>query len=93
MKVKINGKVFTADTQEGRRIKITEDFDDFDIIFFKKWMEEIYDKDTGEIRPKRDYIKDIDFTSKIQSGTFINCFPCELDEEYVVLVYDTINIL
>jgi hypothetical protein len=93
MKVEINGKVYTARTSESNRIKIIEDFDDSDIIFFKKWMDESYDKDTGESRPKREYVKDINFTSKIHSGTFINCFPYELEEEYVVLAYDAINIL
>jgi hypothetical protein len=93
MIVKLNGKDYTANTPEKNRIKIIKDFDDSDITFFKKWMEESFDKDTGESLSKREYVKDINFTSKIHSGTFINCFPCELDEEYVVLAYDTINIL
>jgi hypothetical protein len=90
MKVQINGKVFTADTQESHRIKIEKDLDDFDILFFKKWFRDSLKSETGY---KKDYVKDIDYISKLGSGTFINCFPCELGEDYVILVYNTIDVI
>lgn len=89
MKVKINGKVFIADSPVNNRIKIKQDFDEFDILFFKKWMKDPIEKNLN----KKDYIKDIDFVSKINSGTFIGCFPVELDEDYVILVYDGLEII
>jgi hypothetical protein len=93
MKVKINGKVFTADTQahNDHRIMIKKDLDDFDILFFKKWLRDSYNTETGEMHYKKDYAKDIDYVSKLDSGTFKGCFPCELGEDYVILVYDRLE--
>ena len=91
MKVKINGKVFPADTQDGHHIKIKKGLNDFDILFFKRWLRDAYNN--GETINKKDYVKDIDYISKLGSGTFINCFPFELGEDYVILVYDTIDVI
>jgi hypothetical protein len=83
MKVKINGKIFTAKQVEINNIKklrIKRDLDDFDILFFKEWM-----------MMKTDYKEDIPFISKLSRGKLIDCFPCDLGENYVLLVHNDIK--
>ena len=80
MKVKINCKIFTAEQEDSGKLRITEGIDDFDILFFKEWM-----------MKDREYREDIPFISKVSRGKLIGCFPCELSENYVLLVYNVIK--
>jgi hypothetical protein len=91
MKVKINGKIFTVAKEENHRITIKKGLDDFDILFFIKWLRDSYNMETGEARYKKEYAKEIDYVSKLSFGTFIGCFPCELGEDYVILSYDRLE--
>lgn len=80
MRIKINGKIFTADTEDSgvfHKVRIKEGIDDFDILFFKEWMQ-----------AETPYREDIPFISKISQGKLTGCFPCELGEDYVLLVHN-----
>jgi hypothetical protein len=85
MKVKINGRIFKVHKEEYNRIKITKNIDIFNLMFFKEWFLQ------GIDNPKIDYKHNIPYSSKLGYGRLLNCFPCEMGEDYVILVYDKIE--
>ena len=85
MKVKINGKIFKTLPKEDNHFEIRKGLDMFDFMFFGEWFLR------GEDDPKINYKEDIPFVSKVSHGKILGCFPCEIGEEYVIIVYSKID--
>ena len=86
MKIKVNGKVFTIKKEDDKRLKIKKGLDGFDLLYFQEWITKGIK--TGQ---SKDYREDIPFISKLSRGKLIGCFPSEVSEDYIILIYDTIK--
>ena len=85
MKVKINGKIFKTLPKEDNHFEIKKGLDMFDFMFFSEWFFR-----GNDINPNT-YREDIPFVSKVSHGKLLGCFPCEVGEDYIVLVYNAIQ--
>lgn len=81
MKVKINGKIFKAHEKKDSQFEIGKDLDMFDLMFFKEWA----------LEDLPGHREDIPFVSKVARGKYMRCFPCEVGENKVIIVYNAIQ--
>lgn len=86
MKVELNNKAYPFLFKGGGKIEIIIE-DKFDLLFFKEWTNQSYDKQTGEIKPKIEYARNVKFVGDSQMGFLMNCFPIISPNEDLVIIY------
>jgi hypothetical protein len=83
MKLTIDNKIFSARYNDKNELIISLDNEN-DITFFKLWQNE-----RNPTILKKDYVKNISVTKKIETGILYNCFPIlNKNENEVQIVYD-----